>query len=99
MQLRARKLSSSAFKRNLLAFAVYCSALLFLCNSLNAALTPTDSQAGIALQDVPRLLAPNDGVSPGCLFLSLLNIEQQLIDLTKLQESQSKTANQKAKMN
>lgn len=54
---------------------------------------------GIVLQDAPKLLTPSDGVSPGCLFLSLFNTEHLLIDLTKLQESENKTAHQKTKMN
>lgn len=44
---------------------------------------------GIVLQDELKMLTPNDSVSPGCLFLLLFNTEHQLIDLTKLQESDS----------
>lgn len=44
---------------------------------------------GIVLQDEPKMLTPNDGVSPGCLFLSLFNTEHQLIDPTKLHETDS----------
>lgn len=45
--------------------------------------------SGIVLQDEPKTLTPNDGVSPGCPFLLLFNNEHQLIDVTKLQESDS----------
>lgn len=75
-----------------------CSVLLWftflpqLFYFFNQVLTTVSNHSGTVLQDAPKLLTPNDGVSPGCLFLS--NTEHQLIGLTKLQEPESKTANQ-----
>lgn len=50
----------------------------------------------ILLQNAPKLLTSNKAGSAHTSILS--STELQLIDLTKLQESQNKTANQKIKL-
>lgn len=48
------------------------------------------------LQNAPKLLTSNKAGNAHTSFLT--STELQLIDLTKLQESQKKTANQKIKL-
>lgn len=50
----------------------------------------------ILLQNAPKLLASNKAGNTHTSILT--SIELRLIDLTKLQESQKKTANQKIKL-
>lgn len=50
----------------------------------------------IVLQNAPKLLTSNETGSAHISFLT--STELQLIDLTKLQEPQKKTANQKIKL-